>query len=61
MVSAQGWGYAVALARWRRCFALSFAFRLLARIVLLALVGLFFTCGSDHLGGIAAFLADIRY
>jgi hypothetical protein len=37
---------AVALARWRRCFALSLAFRLLARIVVLDLA-VFFTWGSD--------------
>jgi hypothetical protein len=39
-----------ARARWRRCFALSLALRLLARIILLDLA-IFFTCGSglrDH-------------
>src|SRR5262249_38316369 len=41
-----------ARARWRRCFDLSLAFRLLARIVLLDLA-IFFTCGSD-LGWICA-------
>jgi hypothetical protein len=36
----------VARARWRRCFAFSLAFRLLARIVLLDLA-VFITRGSD--------------
>src|SRR5882762_2195716 len=48
---------AVARARWRRCFALSLAFRLLARIVLLDLA-IFFTWGSD-LDGIGPFLSGI--
>jgi hypothetical protein len=39
-------GQALARARWRRCFAFSFALRLFARIVLLDLVVLF-TCSSD--------------
>jgi hypothetical protein len=38
----------VARARWRRCFALSLALRLLARIVLLDLV-VFVTCISAPL------------
>jgi hypothetical protein len=49
--------YAVARARWRRCFALSLALRLLARIVLLALA-VFFTRGSD-LRDIGPFLVGI--
>jgi hypothetical protein len=39
--------------RWRLCFALSLAFRLLARIVVLALT-VFFTCGS-HPDGMGLF------
>jgi hypothetical protein len=46
-----------ARARWRRCFAFSLAFRLLARIVLLDLA-LFITGGSD-LDEIGPFLAGI--
>ena len=37
-------GYAVARVRWRRCFALSLALRLFARIALLDLA-VFFTSG----------------
>jgi hypothetical protein len=48
---------AVARARWRRCFTLSLALRLLARIVLLDLA-VFFGWGSDLDGD---FLADIRH
>jgi hypothetical protein len=51
--------YPVARARWRRCFALSLAFRLFARIVLLDLA-VFFGWGSD-LDGDRRFLADIRH
>jgi hypothetical protein len=55
--SAFATAQAVARARWRRCFALSLALRLLARIVLLDLT-VFVTWGSD-LDGIGAVLADI--
>jgi hypothetical protein len=44
-----------ARARWRRCFALSLAFRLFARIALLDFV-VFFTGGSD-LDGIGIYVA----
>ena len=49
--------YEAARALWRRCFALSLALRLLARMVLLALAG-FFT-GNSNLDEIDPFLAGI--
>jgi hypothetical protein len=48
----------VARVRWRRCFALSFAFRLFARIVLFDLA-VFFTWGFPVWVGSGYFLADI--
>jgi hypothetical protein len=48
----------VARARWRRCFAFSLAFRLLARMALLALAGFLFMLCSD-LDRIGAFLTSI--
>jgi hypothetical protein len=53
----RGSPYAVARARWRRCFALSLALRLLARIVLLGLA-VFFTRGTN-LADIEPFLIGI--
>jgi hypothetical protein len=55
--SAFAMAQAVARALWRRCFALSLAFRLLARIALLDLA-VFFTWGSD-LDGVGPALAGI--